>query len=30
MWDRHFATTEIYVEKVQRFLDGAEDAVRQV
>ena len=27
---RHYATTEVYVEEVQRLLEGAEDAVTQI
>lgn len=30
MRHQHYATTEIYVEEVQRLLDGAEDAVTQI
>jgi site-specific recombinase XerD len=30
MRHRHYATTEIYVEEVQRLLEGAEDAVTQI
>lgn len=27
---QHYATTEIYVEEVQKFLEGAEEAVTQI
>ena len=30
MRHQHYATTEIYVEEVQRLLEGAEDAVTQI
>jgi len=30
MRHQHYATTELYVEEVQRLLDGAEDAVTQI
>jgi len=30
MRHQHYATTEIYVEEVQKLLDGAEDAVTQI
>jgi hypothetical protein len=29
MWHQHYATTEIYVEEVQKLLKGAEEAVTQ-
>ncbi len=30
MQHQHYTTTEIYVEEVQRLLEGAEDAVTQI
>ena len=30
MRHQHYATTEIYVEEVQKLLDGAEEAVTQI
>ncbi|OQW38735.1 MAG: hypothetical protein A4C66_11545 [Nitrospira sp. HN-bin3] len=30
MRPQHYATTEIYVEEVQRLLEGAEEAVTQI
>jgi hypothetical protein len=30
MRHQHYATMEIYVEEVQKFLEGAEDAVTQI
>ena len=30
MRHQHYATTEIYVEEVQRLLEGTEDAVTQI
>ncbi len=30
MWHQHYATPEIYVEEVQRLLEGAEEAVTQI
>lgn len=30
MRHQHYATTEIYVEEVQRLLEGAEEAVTQI
>lgn len=30
MRHKHYATTEIYVEEVQRLLEGAEEAVTQI
>lgn len=30
MRHQHYATTEMYVEEVQRLLEGAEDAVTQI
>ena len=30
MWHHDYSTTEIYVEEVQRLLEGAEDAVTQI
>ncbi len=30
MRHQHYATTEIYVEEVQRLLEGAEDSVTQI
>jgi hypothetical protein len=30
MRHQHYATTKMYVEKVQRLLEGTEDAVRQI
>ncbi len=30
MRHKHYGTTEIYVEKVQRLFEGAEDAVMQI
>jgi hypothetical protein len=30
MQHRHYTTTEIYVEEVQKLLEGAEDAVTQI
>lgn len=30
MRHQHYATTEIYVEEVQRLIEGAEDAVTQI
>ncbi len=30
MWHQHYATTEIYVEEVQRLLEGAEEVVTQI
>jgi len=30
MRHKHYATTEIYVEEVQKVLDGAEETVTQI
>ncbi|MEO8341220.1 MAG: hypothetical protein ABI604_16170 [Nitrospirota bacterium] len=29
-WHKHYAITEIYVEEVQKLLEGAEEAVTQI